>query len=89
MMQNALLYEVESLASARAFLRSYQDKIIITNPKGSTRYYGMLVLDYMFKILRAEFSQITEVIVNVDNDNAALFTARKLGYQHIIITTYG
>ncbi len=64
-------------------MKSYTDPVIITNKEGSTRYYGMLVLDYMFKNLIAEFPQITKIIVNVSDDNTALFTAIKLNYTNI------
>lgn len=78
-----LTYEIQDLESARKFLHSYKDPVIITNPYNSTKYYGMLVLDYMFKNLQAEFPQIIKIIVNVDDDLAALFTALKLNYENI------
>ncbi|MGR0202359.1 hypothetical protein, partial [Klebsiella pneumoniae] len=60
--------------------------VILTNKSGSTRYYGMLVWDYIFKKLIEEFPQIVKIIVNVGNDHAALFTAIKLNYQNIVYT---
>lgn len=78
-----LIYEIQDLESARKFLQDAEGPIIITNPPGSTRYYGMLVLDYMFQKLKAQFPQIIKIIVNVDDDHAALFTALKLDYKHI------
>ena len=47
-----MLYEVENLEKARNFLSTARTKIILTNPQGSTRYYGMRVIDYIFKTLR-------------------------------------
>lgn len=80
-----LLYQIQDLQKAIEFLQEHKNQeIILTNPKGSTRYYGMLVLDYMFKTLQQNFPQITKIIVEVDDDVAALFTAAKLGYKHII-----
>lgn len=76
-------FEIIDLESAREFLKTYNELVILTNPHGSSRYYGMRVLDYMFKELAKEFSQITDIIVNVDDDHAALFTAIKLGYKNI------
>lgn len=81
-----LTYEIIDLESAKEFLKTHTAPVIITNPGGSTRYYGMRVLDYMFKELSKEFSQITDIIVNVDDDYAALFTAIKLGYKNIKYT---
>jgi len=84
MLEDILIYEIEDLASAREFLKDYTKPIIITNKNGSTKYYGMLVLDYIFKNLKQEFPQIVKVIVNVGDDNAALFTAVKLNYSNSI-----
>lgn len=76
-----LIYEVKDLQSARGFLRNYKNPVIITNQAGSSRYYGALVLDYIFKTLKQEFPQIQKIIFNISaGDNAAFFTARKLGY---------
>lgn len=83
MLEETLIYEVNDLRSAREFLKNHTDKVILTNKEGSTRYYGMLALDYIFKNLLAEFPQITKIIVNVCDDNAALFTAIKLNYKNI------
>lgn len=80
-MSEILIYEVKDLQSAREFLRNYKNPVIITNPKGSSRYYGALVLDYIFKTLQSEFPQIQKIIFNVSaGDNAAFFTACKLDY---------
>ncbi len=75
------VYIIKDLASARAFLISNPEPIILTNAKGSTRYYGMVVLDYMFETLIKQFPQIVKVVVNVEDDNAAFYTALKLGYR--------
>ncbi|WP_341748944.1 hypothetical protein [Candidatus Tisiphia endosymbiont of Sialis lutaria] len=85
-MPNPTTYTIENLSDAREFLSEFHDPVILTNKTGSTRYYGMLVLDYMFKILTKEFPQIVKIIVNVENDHTALFTAIKLNYQNIIYT---
>ncbi len=81
-----MTYTIENLSDAREFLSEFRDPVILTNKIGSTRYYGMLVLDYMFKKLAEEFPQIVKIIVNVENDHAALFTAIKLNYQNIVYT---
>ena len=79
-----MLYEVENLEKARNFLSTARTKIILTNPQGSTRYYGMRVIDYIFKTLRQEFpDKIGGVIVNSYDDYSAFFSARKLGYKEI------
>lgn len=62
------------------------DPVILTNRVGSTRYYGILVLDYMFKKLLEEFPQVIQIIIEVEDDHAALFSAIKLGYKNIIYT---
>ncbi|MCC8416194.1 MAG: hypothetical protein LN575_02330 [Rickettsia endosymbiont of Gnoriste bilineata] len=85
-MPNPTTYTIENLRDAREFLSEFHDPVILTNKSGSTRYYGMLVLDYMFKILTKEFPQIVKIIVNVENDHPALFTVIKLNYQNIIYT---
>lgn len=79
-----IIYQVEDLEKAREFLSKVPEPIIITNAIGSTRYYGMLILDYIFKTLTTEFPQITKIIVDVGDDHPALFTALKLNYQHIL-----
>jgi phage baseplate assembly protein W len=80
-----MIYEVENLNSARKFLQNSREKIILSNPEGSTRYYGMRVLDYIFKILQQEFpNKIEEVIVNAYDDYSAFSTAKQLGYKKII-----
>lgn len=77
------VFEIVDLESAREFLTTHTEPVILINPQGSSRYYGIRVLDYMFKELSKEFSQISDIIVNVDDDHAALFTAMKLGYKNI------
>lgn len=78
-----LSYEVHSLEAARDFLANYHKPVVLTNRAGSTRYYGMRVLDYMFKTLCNEFKYITRIVINVEDDNAALFTAIKMNYKDI------
>ncbi|MCP5369621.1 MAG: hypothetical protein H6909_02910 [Rickettsiaceae bacterium] len=70
------IYEIENLKTSRDFLSSVDDKVILTNPQGSTRYYGMRVIDYMFKTLKQEFPEkIDHVIVNACSGYAAFVTA--------------
>ena len=79
-----MLYEVENLEKARNFLSTARTKIVLTNPQGSSRYYGMRVIDYIFKTLRQEFpDKISGVIVNAYDDYSAFVNARKLGYKEI------
>lgn len=85
-MPNPITYTIENFSDAREFLSKFHDPVILTNKSGSTRYYGILVWDYIFKKLIEEFPQIVKIIVNVENDHTALFTAIKLNYQNIIYT---
>jgi hypothetical protein len=79
-----MIYEVQNLQSARRFLGSANKKITLSNPQGSTRYYGMRVIDYIFKTLQQEFpDKIEGVIVNAYDDYSAFVTARQLGYNQI------
>jgi len=79
-----MIYEIKSLDSSRRFLKSATEQIILSNPPGSTRYYGMRVIDYIFKTLKREFPDIISgFIVNAYDDYSALITARKLGYKNI------
>jgi len=79
-----MIYEIENINSAREFLKVATENVIITNPPGSTRYYGMRVIDYIFKTLKQEFpSKISGFIVNAYDDYSAFTTARKLGYSQI------
>jgi len=83
-MRNNMIYEVQNLQSARRFLRNANTKITLSNPQGSTRYYGMRVIDYIFKTLQQEFpDKIEGVIVNAYDDYSAFVTARQLGYNQI------
>lgn len=78
------LYEVESLDSARQYLSRIKQKVILINPAGSTRYYGMRVIDYIFRTLQEEYpDKIQKVIVNAFDDYAAFTTAREIGYKNI------
>ena len=79
-----MMYEIENLDSARVFLKNTNNKVVLSNPPGSTRYYGMRVVDYIFKTLQQEFpSKIQGVVVNAYDDYSAFVTARKLGYSQI------
>ena len=83
------IYELENLDDARKILSTYAvnnpgQKLILSNVKGSSRYYGVLVIDRMFKILQKEFSeQISEIVVNVYKDPPGRATALELGYKNI------
>lgn len=79
-----MIYEVENLENARNFLRSAGQKVTLSNPQGSTRYYGMRIIDCMFRMLKKEFpGKIEGVIVNAYDDYSAFITARQLGYNQI------
>ena len=79
-----MIYEIKNLNSARHFLANTTKKVTIINSPGSTRYYGMRVINYIFQTLQKEFpSKISGFIVNAYNDYSAFTTARKLGYSKI------
>lgn len=81
---NPQIYEVETLAEARKYLAQINEKVILSNPQGSTRYYGMRVIDYIFKKLQDEFpSKIESIIVDTYDDYSAFITAKELGYEII------
>lgn len=87
-MSLANLYIVENLESARDFLSNFHEPVIITNKIGSTRYYGIMVIDYMLKKLKAEFLQVTNTVITIyDDDFASLCTATKLKHDFQLITT--
>lgn len=79
-----MIYEVENLNSARDFLETNNQKVILSNPEGSTRYYGMRVLDHIFKTLEKEYpDKIQKIVVNAFDDYTAFVTAREIGYENI------
>lgn len=79
-----MIYEIENLKSARCFLANSVDQVTLSNPQGSTRYYGMQVIDYMFSILKNEFPDKVEgFIVNAFDDYSAVITAKALGYNQV------
>ena len=79
-----MLYEVENLKKARAFLSKVKSKVILSNPDGSTRYYGMRVIHCIFQTLQKEYPEkIHKVVVNTFDDYAAFVTAREIGYEDI------
>lgn len=81
------IYEIENLESARKYLTQTAEHIILSNPAGSTKYYGMRVIDYIFKTLKDEFpDKIDGVIVDAYDDYSALITAQQLGYDKIKYT---
>ena len=81
------IYEIRDLESARDFLLEMiqsKTKIVLSNAPCSTRYYGMRVIDRMFKSLQEEFpNQISSIVVNAEGDPVALHTAKQLGYKTI------
>ncbi|WP_347938870.1 hypothetical protein [Rickettsia oklahomensis] len=83
----SIVYEISTLEEARDFLSSVEEKLILTHNASSVKYYGMLIIDYMFKTLSSEFPEkVLDLTVDVGDDHAALFTAIKLGYKNIIYT---
>ncbi len=85
MMAEPFIYEIQDLQSAREFLTKCESKnIILTNPPNSVHYYGIMVLDYMFKTLKKEFKQVKKIIVRTDGFEGAKYAARALKYKHII-----
>jgi len=50
------IYEIQNIQSARKNLSLTSEPVILSNPQGSTRYYGMRVIDYIFKTLQSELS---------------------------------
>ncbi|WP_341787854.1 hypothetical protein [Rickettsia endosymbiont of Cantharis rufa] len=80
-------YTVVNLEEARDFLSNVEEKPILTNHASSVKYYGMLVIDYMFKTLSKEFPEkVLDLTVDIGDDHVALFTAIKLGYKNIVYT---
>ncbi len=77
---SAPLVEIADLQSGREILNTINHKVSISNPKGSTKYVGFLVIDYIFRTLIQEYPNIIEVILRTDGDNAAKFSSLKLGY---------
>lgn len=76
------IYYVQDLDSARIYLDQAKGKVILTNKEGSTRYYGMRVLDYIFKTLQKEYpSKISQIIINTDTDYSGFVTAKQCGYN--------
>lgn len=83
----SVVYKVENLGVARNFLSSATGDYILTNSKSSVKYYGMLVVDHMLKTLQKEFPEkVIDLIADIDDDHAALFTAMKLKYKNIVYT---
>ena len=44
------IYEIQNIQSARKYLSLVSEPVILSNPQGSTRYYGMRVIDYIFVV---------------------------------------
>ncbi|MFK8040413.1 MAG: hypothetical protein AB8B67_03675 [Rickettsiaceae bacterium] len=75
---------VENLTEARKLLNDCSDQVIIVNAAGSVKYYGVLVIDYIFSQLQKEFDNIQQIILNVQDDHAALLTAIELNMNYTI-----
>ena len=79
------IYEIENIKSAREYLSRVNEHVLLSNPQGSTRYYGIRVIDYIFKTLQNEFpDKIKGIIIDVYDDYSAWVTAKELGYDRII-----
>ena len=74
------IIEINSLIEAREIFKATNKNVIITNPKGSTKYMGFMVIDYIFDILLKESPFIEYAILQTNGDNAAKFSALKLDY---------
>lgn len=74
------LIEITDLQSGREILSKINHEVAITNPKGSTKYLGFLVINYIFHTLTQEYPSVMEAILRTDKDMAAKFSAIKLGY---------
>lgn len=84
-MADEFIYEVQDLQSARVFLAQCNAKsVTLINPPGSVHYYGIMVLDYMFKSLKKEFKHVKKIIVKTDGFEGARYAARALKYKYII-----
>lgn len=78
------IYEIQNIQSARKYLSRTAKPVILSNPQGSTRYYGMRVIDYIFKTLQREFPEkIKGIVVDAYDDYSAVVTAKELGYDNI------
>lgn len=60
------------------------EKVRVVNSPFSIQYSGMLFIDYVFKQLQEKYHNIEYFMVDASDDHAAVFTAIKLGYKHII-----
>lgn len=79
-----VLHEVENLHESRLFLDQVNDDVTLTNPQGSTRYYGMRVIDKILKTLQNEFpKKIINITINAYDDYSAFVAAKKMGYKDI------
>jgi hypothetical protein len=56
--------------------------IILTNTSEQIKFLGVLLLNYCFENLKKEFSDLIKMtVLNVDDNFAALWSAKKLGYD--------
>ena len=72
-------YVVSDLPSAREFLKQTTSDVELINADGTIRYYGILVINYIFTQLQKEFSHVKKVTYNLEQDPIAYDTAKKMG----------
>ena len=80
------LVEVSNVEDACIALSNTSEEVTVVNPPGSIRYLGMLAIHCMIKQLQQRFCNISNVVVNVDDDHAGFFSAISLGYRKIVYT---
>ena len=57
--------------------------ITLTNTSEQIKFLGVLLLHYCFENLKKEFSDLIQMtVLNVDDNFAALWSAKKLGYNN-------
>ncbi len=78
--QDKIIIEITSLIEARELLQSMTKRVIITNPKGSAKYMGFMVINYIFDILLKKSPFIEYAILQTNGDNTAKFSAIKMHY---------
>jgi hypothetical protein len=65
------IYQVQDFNSASIFLSNITEAVILTNPYGSTRYYGVRVIYNMLHKLQAAFpDKVLAIKIDVEDDYA-------------------
>ena len=77
---------INSLENASQQLSNIKTEVYIANAKGSIKYLGIRLIDTIFKKLQKKHDNIKEVILNIDNNSAFMYTAIEFGYKHVIYT---